>query len=172
MKSSFGTPRLGLDIGRVLIAPSVGANDTSFIGGSLAAALATPAYPGMFEHVPLIVRRFEGAVWLVSKGGPRTEERTRRWLAHHRFHERTGIPPENVRFCRERHEKAEHCFELELTHFVDDREDVLAHLDGLVPYRFLFGPQKVPSSDKRLSKVETWTEANMKVTPHRHWVQR
>jgi hypothetical protein len=52
--------RLGIDIGRVLIAPDAvdGRADTSFIGGSLEAALATPPYEGMFETVPDLVKSF------------------------------------------------------------------------------------------------------------------
>lgn len=98
--------RLGIDVGRVLIAAALpGGGDTAFIGGSMADALATPAYEGMFEHVPELVERFEGRVWLVSKAGPSVQAKTRQWLRHHRFHERTGIPAENVRFCRERAQK-------------------------------------------------------------------
>ena len=64
--------KLGIDIGRVLITPDDIENgpDTSFIGGSLADALATPPYPGMFDTVPRLVQRFGGRVWLVSKCGP------------------------------------------------------------------------------------------------------
>lgn len=71
--------RLGIDIGRVLIAPDAadGRADTSFLGGSLEAALATPPYEGMFETVPDLVKRFGGQVWLVSKAGPRVQEKTR-----------------------------------------------------------------------------------------------
>ncbi len=135
--------KLGIDIGRVLITPDSGdKGDTSFIGGSLEDALATPPYPGMFEAVPELVRMFGGQVWLVSKARQRVQEKTRRWLAHHRFYERTGIKPGNLRFCLERPEKADHCRKLGLTHFIDDRLDVQQHLSGVVPHRFLFGPQK------------------------------
>lgn len=167
MSSKFGpAQRLGVDIGRVVIAPSTDdREDTSFFGGSLANALATPPNVGVFEHLPIIVERFDGAVWLVSKAGARIEERTRSWLAHHRFHERTGIPADNIRFCRERHQKADHCAELGLSHFIDDRQDVLQHMEGLVPNRFLFGPQREPVADKGLTKLATWAEANLKVLP-------
>lgn len=159
-------PRLGIDIGRVLIAPSDGSSDdTSFIGGTFADALATPPYPGMFEYLPVIVQRFKGAVWLVSKAGPRVQERTLQWLAHHRFHELTGIGMAHVRFCRERHQKADHCIDLGLTHFIDDRKDVLQHLEGLVEHRFLFGPQTGATPEKGLTRVATWAEANIKVVP-------
>jgi len=134
---------LGIDIGRVLISPdSGGGGDTSFIGGTLEAALATPPYDGVFEVLPALVKHFEGRVWLVSKARSRVEHKSRCWLAHHRFFERTGIHPGHLRFCIERHQKADHCRELGITHFIDDRLDVLGHLDGVVRHRFLFGPQK------------------------------
>lgn len=159
-------PRLGLDVGRVLIASEQpGTEDTSFIGGSMTDALATPAYPGMFEHVPVLVKRFQGEVWLVSKAGRRVQERTIRWLAHHKFYERTGIQPGNIRFCRERPQKADHCRELGITHFIDDREDVLQHLEGVVAHRFLFGPQTRKVVDQRLSRLATWADATAKVMP-------
>src|SRR5215831_16130819 len=109
---------LGIDIGRVLISPDPanGKADTSFIGGSLEAALATPPYEGMFEAVPALVELFEGRVWLVSKAGPKVQEKTRHWLRRHAFFERTGIDPENLRFCIERPQKAQHCLELGITH--------------------------------------------------------
>ncbi|MFL6665378.1 MAG: hypothetical protein ACJ8G7_24685 [Rhizobacter sp.] len=157
--------RLGIDIGRVLIAPDSpdGKADTSFIGGSLEAALATPPYQGMFDAVPDLVRMFEGQVWLVSKAGPRVQEKTRHWLRHHSFFERTGIAPSNLRFCLERAQKAEHCRDLAITHFVDDRLDVLGHLEGVVPNRFLFGPQKKPFALAGVVHVPAWADARVAV---------
>ena len=153
--------KLGIDIGRVLITPDDIENgpDTSFIGGSLADALATPPYPGMFDTVPRLVQRFGGRVWLVSKCGPSVQEKTRQWLRHHQFFERTGIPPEHLRFCLKRPQKADHCLELGLTHFVDDRADVLQHLEGAVPHRFLFGPQRKPVNLPGAVPVLTWAQA-------------
>jgi hypothetical protein len=43
-----------------------------------------------------------------------------------------------VLFCRQRHEKAAICRELGLTHFIDDRLEVLSHLLGTVPHLYLF----------------------------------
>jgi len=147
---------LGIDIGRVIIAPdATDDNDTSFIGGTMAHVLATPPNEGLYEVLPDLVRRFDGRVWLVSKAGTRVQEKTRRWLAHQRFFERMGIPPHQLRFCLERAEKADHCRELGITHFIDDREDVLRHLDGVVEHRFLFGPQSTPPA-AGLVPVESW----------------
>ena len=133
---------LGIDIGRVIIAPGDDDADTSFLRGSLEDALRTPPNAGMFDAVPELVRRFEGRAWLISKCGPKIQDKTRRWLDHHRFFERTGISPDHLRFCLRRPQKADHCRELGITHFIDDRVDVLEALSGIVPRRYLFGEQK------------------------------
>jgi hypothetical protein len=50
-----------------------------------------------------------------------------------------------VRFCLQRPEKALHCRELGITHFIDDRTDVLEAMIGVVPNLYLFGPQRAPA---------------------------
>lgn len=130
-------PRLGVDVGRVIIAGD--GPDTSFLGVSDDDAMRAPAMEGAFESLARLVALYEGRVWLVSKCGERVQQRTRRWLAHHGFFEATGLRQDRVRFCRERREKAPICAELRVTCFVDDREDVLAAMAGVVPTRILFG---------------------------------
>jgi hypothetical protein len=141
------TPRLGVDIGRVVIdGPSHPAGgDTAFFGRSLEVALATPPMADLFVVLPRLVERFDGRVWLISKCGDRIRDRSLAWLEHHRFWERTGIDPTHARFCRERPQKADHCRELGITHMVDDKLDVHAALRGLVEHRYLFGPQRRPA---------------------------
>ena len=149
---------LGIDVGRVIIAPGDSSKpDTSFIGGTLEDALETLPYDGMFDVVPALVERFDGNVWIVSKCGPRIQDRTLRWFEHHRFFEHTGIRRDRVRFCLKRPEKALHCRELGITHFIDDRVDVLEPMAGVVPHRYLFGPQRgaVPAD---MRHVPTWRE--------------
>lgn len=160
MENIRNIPRLGIDIGRVLIAAE-GANggDTAFIGGSMADALDTPPYEGMFDAVAPLVDRFEGRVWLVSKCGPSVQAKSRAWLLHHRFFERTGMAPANLRFCLQRPQKADHCRELGITHFIDDRSDVLGHLKGIVPNRYLFGPQRKPVTEAGLVLLPAWKDA-------------
>jgi hypothetical protein len=140
---------LGIDIGRVIMCPvhDDGQADTSFLTSDDAAALETPAAPGMFEVVPRLVDAFGGRVWLVSKAGARIETLTRRWFVRHQFFARTGLSEEQVRFCRRREDKRVHATELGLTHFIDDRTDVLTHLRALVPHLGLFGVQSQPAPD-------------------------
>jgi hypothetical protein len=139
-------PRLGVDIGRVIIDGSAhpDGGDTAFFAGDEQAMLATPEVPGAVDAIAALVPRFGGRVWLVSKCGPATEARTLRWLAAHEFFARTGIPSDHVRFCRERADKRIHCEELGLTHFVDDRPDVHAAIHDIVEHRYLFGSPEAP----------------------------
>jgi hypothetical protein len=150
-------PRLGIDIGRVII--SGDGVDTNFLGTDDSGALRAPEMDGAFSAVTELVRSFQGRVWLVSKAGPRIQKRTWQWLDAHDFFGRTGLSRLLVRFCRQREEKAIHARALDLTHFIDDREDVLRALSGIVDYRFLFGPQRhqVPI-EKGLVQVLTWND--------------
>lgn len=151
-------PRLGVDIGRVIIHGD--GPDTSFIQArDDETAMQAPAVDGAIEALARLTRRFEGAVWLVSKCGPRIEALSRRWLDHHGFFEKTGISAAQLRFCRERREKAGICLKLGVTMFVDDRIDVLVPMAGVVAHRFLFGAPS--SSDPTITAVPTWqaTEA-------------
>ena len=157
--------KLGIDVGRVLISPGDESSpDTSFIGGSPEDALRTPAYDGMFEELPGLVAQFRGQVWIVSKCGARVRQRTLDWFAHHSFFERTGIDPVRVRFCRERPQKAGICAELGITHFVDDRLDVLEPMRDIVRWRFLFGPQREKvRAEAGLVEVADWPGASRAV---------
>jgi hypothetical protein len=82
------------------------------VGNSGIGLATTPAgmrqpYDGMFDAVPALVERFEGRVWIVSKCGPRIQQRTLQWFDRHRFFERTGIPRNHVRFCLRRPDRRE-----------------------------------------------------------------
>jgi hypothetical protein len=158
-------PRLGVDLGRVIqgASASSGVEDTVFLEGGLADALRSPATEGAFEALHRLVELFGGRVWVISKRGKRVQRRTLQWLDHHDFYGRTGLPYGNVRFCRKRADKAEHCSDLGITHMVDDRLDVHRALRGLVPRLYLFGHQPEPAPDW-VRHVRDWTEAETAIT--------
>ncbi len=161
METIESTHRLGIDFGRVIMgaAGPDGRADTSFLSGGEDRAMQTAAEPAAFEVIRELALHLEGRVWIVSKCGPRIERRTRRWLARHRFWEQTGVPSENLRFCRERREKRIHCRDLGITHFVDDRLDVLKHLRGLVPNLYWFGAEtRVKPSPGWVAPVADWID--------------
>ena len=126
---------LGVDVGGVIVSLTDRDEDTSFFGDR---PLQTPAVAGVFDALTALTRApFAGRVHLISKAGPKVAANTRAWLIHHDFHQRTGIPAANLHFVREHRDKAPVCQHFGVTHFIDDRLDVLAYLDT-VEHRYLF----------------------------------
>ena len=124
--------------------------------------LATPEMEGSFDALGRLARLFSSRVWIVSKAGPRIQRNTEQWLVHHRFFERTSILENQVRFVRRRSDKADVCRELGISHFVDDRAEVLKVLVGIVPHLFLFGPQD-HSVPPFAIHVLTWAQAEREI---------
>lgn len=154
------TDQLGVDIGGVLIDRIKDDTDTSFFGDNY---LQTTAVPGAFGAIKQLAdRRFGKQIHLVSKCGPRVEQKSRDWLSHHDFFRTTGVDPAHLHFCRQRQEKAPICETLGLTHFIDDRLEVLGYLKT-VPNLYLFHPtpgevEKHARHLPRVHRVESWDE--------------
>lgn len=161
----YQQPRLGVDFGQVIhgAAAPDGAQDTVFLDGSADEALESPPTDGALDVLPRLVERFGGRAWIISKAGPRIQERTLAWLDHHDFYARTGLPRGNVRFCRKRADKAGHCAKLKITHMIDDRIDVHRALQDTVPCLYLFGRQKGPAPDWVRHTV-TWVDVEAAIT--------
>ena len=158
-------PRLGIDIGRVIIdgGSHPDGGDTAFFSGDEPTMVATPEMPGAFDTIATLVPLFGGRVWLVSKCGERVQARTLRWLDGHDFYGRTGMARDHVRFCRRRADKRLHCAELALTHFVDDRPDVHTAIRDIVTEHYFFGPQPGPVPDYG-HHTPTWTDVARLIT--------
>lgn len=159
---------LGVDIGGVIIDRINDGTDTSFFSENF---LNTSAVPDVFEVLEALVRRrFANRVFLVSTCGQEIRDKRIRWLDHHRFYDRTGIKRDHVRFCPERRDKADICKKLDITHFVDDRLEVLHQLIT-VGDRFLFRPKPAEMEkyasflSDRVYVVQYWKEIADKLLP-------
>ena len=145
---------LGLDIGGVILDARTNDTDTSLFGPRY---LEAKAVAGAFDGIrELVDRKFVERVHLVSKCGAQTQRRTRAWMDHHGFFERTGVLPENLHFSLTREGKAPICRLLRVSHFVDDRLEILGFLaDAGVPNLYLFNPMEaeVANHAKRLPLV-------------------
>lgn len=166
--------KLGVDIGGVII-DRVHDNTHDMIFGD--DYLQTPAVAKAFpvlRHFTLEL--FAGEVYIVSKCGQYTEERTREWLNHNRFYDITSIPSDHIYFCRERHEKAPICERLGITDFVDDRLEVLSYMTTVSNhYLFKPNPSEVALFARHLSTVtpvRTWDELREKLTASFHGSSR
>ena len=132
---------LGVDIGNVIIDhKAVGTNnkieyeiDYSNI----------PAVKNAFEVLRELNKiKFGLNIHLISKCTPWAQTKILNWLKHNKFFIKTGIKPQNVHFCRERNEKQKICADFGITHFIDDRLEVLSYLIGKVPNLYLFRPDQ------------------------------
>jgi len=127
---------LGIDVGGVIIDRANDKTDTSFFGEKY---LETTPVDGAFEAIArLHADLFKGKVYVVSKCGQKIQKQTLHWMEHRGFFQVTGIPRERVLFCRRRQDKYPIARRLKLTHFIDDRLEILAYLKGAVKTRILF----------------------------------
>lgn len=153
-------PVLGIDIGGVIMDKVNDQTDTSFFSDNY---LRTTATAHVMEAIrKLAIYKFKQRIFLVSKCGVKVQEKTLNWLDYHRFYTRTGVGTNKVHFCRERADKAKICEELGITHFVDDRLEVLSYLDTVgTKYLFQANQKEVDQHKKHLPKVvrvESWLE--------------
>ena len=129
---------IGIDIGRVIISGDTDIPN-QFFGEDY---LKVPEVKGAFKTIEQIVEKYSSdKVYLVSKCGEIVQERTLEWLSYHDFFSKTGFNMDNIRFCRERHEKKEICKENNIRIFIDDRFSVLTHLKELEQL-YLFDPSE------------------------------
>lgn len=151
--------RIGIDVGGVIINSLANDNtDTSFRGDDF---MKTTAVPGVFEAVKqLVARHGSENIFIVSKCGTVIENKTRLWLPGNGFYEYTGFDSNNLFFCVDRAGKAPIAQEIGLTDFIDDKEEVLGYMDGIVERCYLFGPQRrAPRNPSSLIITEDWTVA-------------
>ncbi len=120
---------LGVDIGGVI-------KDSGYLDGEVPGAidaLARIQTHGGFDYLYLVSQTIVGSRWYVQ-----------RWLTQRDFWARTGIKKDSdVLFCNRWCDKALFAEELHLTHFIDDRFDVLNSMPPLVTHCFLFGGSHV-----------------------------
>lgn len=120
--------RIGIDIGRVIMG---GEGDDTIFSESY---LDSPEIPGAYASVSKLSKDHE--LHIISKCGPVVEEKSMDWLDAEGFF--YLILPHRTHFVRKRHLKAPMAQALQLDIFIDDREDVLSHMEGIVAHRILF----------------------------------
>ena len=152
------TKRLGIDVGGVLTRKG-GKADTFLFGPNY---LNAPAVDGAIDAVIELAQSppFKGNTFIISKCGHKVECRTRDWLKAKNID--LYIPETNWHFCKKRHEKAPIAEDLGLTHFVDDRLEVLSYMTS-VKKRFLFQPEADEIEPRKhmlpqVQIVENWRE--------------
>jgi hypothetical protein len=123
-------PVLGIDFGMTICGLKVEDGETVKSKDD-ADFFKRPFLGGAIQIIKELVSLFgPRSVYIISKCALESERLIKEWLRRNNFWQLTGMREENIRFCRQRHEKADHCRELGVTHFVDvdDRREVLSHL--------------------------------------------
>lgn len=122
--------RIGIDIGNVIIGGE-GA-DTQFFTDDY---LSTPEVEWAWEVIRTL--KLKGhELHIISKCGHTTEEKSMKWLYLKGFIEL--VPTHRIHFVRKRELKAPMAQALELDIFIDDREDIIESMHGVVEHPILF----------------------------------
>jgi len=90
----------------------------------------------------LIDERFGVNVHIVSRVNPEQEIRARAFVTSEHFKSQLSIPLSRVHFCRERREKGPICKRIGITHFIDDRPEIMAVMPPSVVRKILFDPDE------------------------------
>lgn len=100
------------------------------------------AFPNAIRVIRRLVKERADKVYIISKVNETQKESVENWIQENDFFAITGIPSANIRFCAERKEKGEICRVLGVTHHIDDRPEVMAHLNKGIK-KYLFQPESI-----------------------------
>ena len=123
---------IGIDIGNVIIGGDH--EDRTFFGDDY---LLAPAVWGAFDSIRDLVNQGHEIV-LISKCGIPVMTKTVSWLQYHDFFEHTGVSIDSMYFVRNREEKAPLAQDLGVDIMIDDREDIIQSMEGVVELPILF----------------------------------
>lgn len=152
------TEKFGTDIGGVLAAHA-----TLEYLEQPGRHLAIPEIEGAFDAVrQLREEKFGDEGYVISMCDEQIEVRSREWLTHTNFVKRTGIVWDRIIYCRTFAEKAQIAGRLGLTHFVDDRLEVMEDFNNEERlYLFQSNAQERARFSRHLHKVlevQSWRE--------------
>jgi hypothetical protein len=144
--------KLGIDFGNTIITTG----PDSFWSED---HLKCPPNEGSISSIRKLIKKCgDENVFVVSRvHSEKTKSKTLEWLATHVF-QQTGLLLRNIRFCWERSEKGPIVSELGITHFIDDRPEVMSGLPETCKYRYLYNPI--------LTDVDQWEH---KATVYKNW---
>ena len=120
--------RLGIDFGNTIV---------QFVRKDEQSESECVEIDGATETIRKLVNRYGAEhVYIISKAVPREQTKTLLWLKAHwgidrpsarkRSYRATGLKEDNIYFCAHRAEKAPIAARLRLTHYIDDRPQVLS----------------------------------------------
>lgn len=153
--------KVGFDLSRVVIEGNAKRHPDFVSNGNV-------FLPQSLDTLAALTQCGVNRVFIITRAKSDDEERrVWQWFIRHSFYFRTGIPANNVLFCRKRSEKRELCEQHGIDIFVDDRLEVLAHIADVVPQLVLFQGRKKEIRkdsnqpyrkllDGRIQRVNSW----------------
>ncbi len=150
---------IGLDIGGVITEPPVNpGSEDAFTGTD---HLLVPKVKDSFAVISELTKRHR--VVIISRAGPTVQRKTTEWLFHHGFFQKTGVRERDIHYTLTRDEKTRIARREDVTHFVDDKLEVLGFMMGMVPNLYAFrAPQihknKMPYVASQVTHVDSWQE--------------
>lgn len=152
---------LGVDIGNVIINHRLSDPNDKTLHEERYSTI--PSTEGVFGALKTLNIYFKGEIYLISKCTEWAEAKILKWLKDNDFYSKTGIKEENIYFVRQRNEKDAICRKLGITHFIDDRLEVLSHMIESTPNLFLFQPNNIEIEEfkeflPKVRKMESWDQ--------------
>lgn len=133
------------------------------LGGTIAHRVDGVMVP-MPECMEVIarLRKQVKAIYIVSRVTDEQSLRAYWFFNRNNFFEETGLTPNKVHFCYERRDKAPICERLGVTHFIDDRPEVVSHMGDSV-VKLLMRPLQIDMDEyapwiRNLTVVNSWNE--------------
>lgn len=155
---------VGTDLGGSIIDKAGENSRETFLGPQY---LMTSEVPAVFVTLRAMVEKTRGKdgkcnVYVISACETSLRKKAEWWLEHRQFSQQTGIPPENILFCDSRRAKAAMAAKLGITHFVDDRIEVLSQMPADME-KFLFRPDPTetgafPTLIPKVRLAESWQD--------------
>lgn len=108
-------PIVGFDIGGTITQATFGSN-------------VKEPWPESFRVIKRILLEISPLAYIVSRVNEEQKTRAINWLYDNDVYAKTGLLKDNVFWCKERHEKGPIVQTLGITHFIDDRPEVMKYL--------------------------------------------
>jgi len=114
-----------------------------------------------FITIGKLNRIMQEGIWIISKASRITKSETLKWLSKNSFYQETNFIPSNIVFCSKRIDKIKIIENIGLDYYIDDNEETILSLLGIVPNLFYWGSKNI--SDNVIN-VQSWDDIIYHIT--------
>lgn len=145
-------PKLGVDIGGVIASRKNSKGERTYLSSEQ--FLDCLPMEGVYDALRKLAEKYD--LYIVSRGEEKTDESSETWLNVWGIDK--IIPPNQCHRCRKIEEKGDICARLGITHFVDDRKDVLDLLPQNIVRLHFQTPEQLIKYGSGGINVESWKQ--------------